>query len=152
VVYFDAVSMKGPIQAVEISYFVHSTEDAERIDVTVRTALGIEVMPETQELEGHYGNRILSVRYHLLDEGAANVVEKLAAGLHLADKEELKKAMEGCIDEHSALYLRLDKQLLMNGAIRLATSDPVRIRIKPRLFLLRVGAPSFYRKMMKVDE
>jgi RNA binding exosome subunit len=152
VVNFEAVSMKGPIQAVEISYFVHSTEDAERIDVAVRSTLGIEGMPERQELEGHYGNRILSVRYHLLDEGAANVIEKLAVGFHFADKEELKKVMASCIDEHSALYLRLDKQLLMDGAIRLATSDPVRIRVKPRLFLLRQGAPSFYRKMMKVDE
>jgi RNA binding exosome subunit len=144
--------MRGPIQAVEISYLVHSTEDAERIDATVRTALGIEGVPERQELEGHFGNKILSVRYHLLEGGAANVVEKLAVSLPFADKEELKKMMESCIDEHSALYLRLDKQLLMDGDIRLATSDPVRIRIKPRLFLLKEGAPSFYRKMMKVDE
>lgn len=144
--------MKGPIQAVEVSYFVHATEDVDRIDRKVREALGVGSEPELDELEGHFGNKILHVRYHSVGEEAARVVGALASGLPRTAKDELSRTIENNIDEHQALYLRLHKQLLMAGELGFSTADTVRVKVKPRLFLLRGGAPELYRTVLKLDE
>jgi len=143
--------LKGPIQAVEVSYLIHATEDAPRIKERVEKALGVHGPREEYELEGHFGNRITRVRCHLLGEEASRVVETLASRLPPGAKRELRDSLEKNVDEHSAFYLRLDKQLLMAGTVGLGTSDSVRLKIKPRLFLLKGGGPEFYREVLRLD-
>jgi RNA binding exosome subunit len=149
---------KGPIQSVEVSYFVHSTEDAWRLGERVREALEIQCeQPQKQQeeesrLEGHFGNVILHVRYHLLGADAERVVERLASRLVPASKRDLSENLEKSLDEHSALYLRLDKQSLVEDRFEFSTADPVRLKVKPRLFIVKGGAPAFYRSVMHLDD
>ncbi len=52
------------------------------------------------------------------------------------------------LDEHNALYIRLSKQVLvMNGAAVLASSDPIRVRVKPRSFLVKGDPAAFYERL-----
>ncbi len=136
--------MKGPIQSVEVSYFVQATEDETRIAESVSRALGLDGPPSKEELQGHYGNPILHVRYHIISEGAGAVFKRIVSMLPEEPKEELVRSISEHLDEHNALYLRLDKQLIMDGRFGLSDSDPVRVKVKPRLFLLKQGAPAFY--------
>lgn len=139
--------MKGPIQAVEVSYLLHATEDPVRVGNAVREVLGVDVRPEVEELEGHFGNKITRVRHHATGEAAGLVFSRLAARMPPAMKAELLEGLEGTVDEHSALYLRLDKQLLLAGGIAFASTDPVRLRVKPRLFMMKRGGSDFYRQV-----
>lgn len=143
--------MKGPIQAAEIAYLVHPTEDGERIGFKVKSVMGIEAEPEQHQLEGHFGYTIVQVRYHLTGEEASHVVKSLASGLDYESKKTLGEAIEDSIDEHSALYLRLDKQQLMAGRLTLGKSDSIRVKIKPRLFQVRGGIIGFYRALMNLN-
>ena len=143
--------MKGPIQAVEVSYFVQATEDPERLDRRVRVLLAVQGQREVDMLEGHFGNRILHVHHHLTGDDAGGVVEALASNLPAAVKGELGDSMTERIDEHSALFLRLDKQMLVTGRMELGTADPVRIKLKPRLFMVRDEAQDFYRKVLRLN-
>ena len=140
--------LKGPIQSVEVSYFVHATEDAGTISKAVSAFLPDNVRPVEERVEGHFGNPIVWVRYHLTDDDAGTVIDRLAESLSSPTKDRLEGNINELIDEHSALYLRFDKQFLVMGRLEVGTGDPVRIRVKPRKFLLRAGAKEFYREVL----
>ncbi|HUI85934.1 MAG TPA: RNA-binding domain-containing protein [Nitrososphaerales archaeon] len=136
--------MKGLIQAVEVSYLAHPTEDPDRIEERVKSCLGIQAAPSVTRLEGHYGYPILMVKYHLTGEEAHGVVRQVAEKMSPESKRNLREDSSENIDEHSALYLRFDKQQIMRGKLVLGQADSVRIRIKPRLFLVKGKIEEFY--------
>jgi RNA binding exosome subunit len=138
--------MKGPIQSVEVSYLVHATEDVDRLQRTVMGILGIDCVAEVEELEGHYGNKILRVSHHLTGEAAASTYSRLVEKLPQEQREEIDRDLNGYMDEHFALHLSLDKQGLVNGRVTLGSVETVKVKIKPRLFQLRGGVADFYRR------
>ena len=67
------------ISSVTLSYFVHSTEEVDRLNRAVCEVLGIlddEVSRES--LEGHYGNKVEFVKAHLTGKRAEEVVERIS--------------------------------------------------------------------------
>ena len=136
--------MKGPIQSVEVAYLIHATEDQQKVDEAIAAVLAIKVQPAIERLEGHFGNEILSVRFHLIGEEAMEAFDGLAAKLPEDLRAVLVSKIGEFLDEHSAFYLRLDKQKLMAGTLALGSRDTVRLKVKPRLFLLKGGAAEFY--------
>jgi RNA binding exosome subunit len=141
-------SLKGPIQSIEVSYIVHATEDAQTLAKAVSTLLSVDTTPEEEQMEGHFGNAITRVRYHLTGEEAAAALGSIVARLPTPTKDKLERGIGELMDEHSALYLRFDKQRLVAGTLEEGTGDPVRIKVKPRGFLLRGGAKEFYSKIL----
>ena len=140
--------MKGPIQSVEIVYLVHSTEDPKKLEAGVTELLGVAVEPEVEELEGHFGNTISKARLHMTGEEAARAFENAMEKLPPAVKREIIANLGAYLDEHSALFLRFDKQLLVSGSLALASGDPVRMKVKPRIFLVKGGASQFFSKLI----
>jgi RNA binding exosome subunit len=137
------------IQSVEVSFFIQATEDEERVRGNVGRFLGIAQVPEEDELEGHFGNRILHVRWHLTGEEAWGCFRTLLSVLGGDGRKELLANLAFHLDEHRALYLRLNKQALMDGVGVISDADPVRIRIKPRSFMMRGSPESFYERLME---
>jgi len=133
----------------EVSYFLHATEDADRVGKAVADLLGGIGEWRSDVLEGHYGNRIVRQVLKLKGDEAASAFAELLSRLPRGVKLELSAAIERYLDEHSALYLRLDKQKLLAGDPALADADPVRIRVKPRLHRLRGGAASYFRGLIR---
>ena len=140
--------MKGPIQSIEVSYIVHATEDPQTLAKAVSTLLSVDAVPEEEPMEGHFGNAITRVRYHLTGKDAAAALGNIAAHLPPLTKDRLKRGIGELVDEHFALYLRFDKQRLVVGSLEEGTGDPVRIRVKPRAFLLRGAVKEFYSKIL----
>ena len=138
------------IQSVEVSCFVQSTEDEDKVRANVQRYLGLEQSPEEEALEGHFGNRILHVRWHLTGEEAWNCFMTLISLLGDDGRTRLLADLAAHLDEHRALYVRLDKQALMGGAGVISDADPVRIRIKPRSFMMRGPPEAFYGRLMEV--
>lgn len=140
--------MRGPIQSLDVSYFLHATEDPEKVDGAVKAFFGGIMEPESEVLEGHYGNRIIRVVHHLTGDEAASAFAELASRLPKGVRRDLTDRIEAHLDEHFALYLRLDKQKLIVGEAEVADADPVRVRVKPRLFTVRGGAASYFRRLI----
>lgn len=141
--------MKSLIQSFEVSYLVHSTESQERLEGAVKGALRTDAEAEVQELEGHFRNKILRVTYRLAGGAASSTFDNLLSGLSSAAKHELVQRLGDMMDEHMALYLRLDKQSLIAGRLTLGGDESVRVRVKPRLFLMKGGAAEFYRRALE---
>jgi RNA-binding protein len=140
--------LKGPIQSVEVTYLLHATEDPDRVSSAVNQLLSVRAEHETEVLEGHFGNKIVLVRFHLTGEDAATAVDSLASQMTAETKDYLKNSLDEIVDEHSALFLRLDKQKMVEGTLAEGSADPVRVKVKPRVFLLRGGAKEFYVRLL----
>ena len=104
--------------------------------------------PEIDEMEGHFGNKILRVRFHMTGDDATRAFGRISARLPAQLKEELTKNIGAHLDDHSALFLRFDKQRLLTGSLAVGAADPVRVKVKARVFLVRGGAPEFYSKLL----
>ncbi|HEV2226391.1 MAG TPA: RNA-binding domain-containing protein [Nitrososphaerales archaeon] len=140
--------MKGPIQSVEITYLIHGTEDEQKVEGAIVKVLAIEAQPAVERLEGHFGNEILSVRLHIVGEEANLAFKAVVARLPKDLKAGLLGNIGAFIDEHSSFFLRLDKQQLVAGTLALGSGDSVRLKVKPRLFLLKGGAAEFYGRLI----
>jgi len=120
------------ISSVTLSYFVHSTEDAARLNQAVCEALGIfEIEISKEPLKGHYGNSLDFIKAHLTSNRAESVVSRIFSGLTESSREELLTHLDSSMDEHDALYLRLDRQSIESG-LSLSDQEPIRIKIKPK--------------------
>ncbi len=133
----------------EVSCFIQATEDEGRVTGNICTYLGIDQAPEEEALEGHFGNRILRVRWHLTGDEGWRCFGALVSLLGKEGREEVLKDLSEHIDEHRALYVRLNKQALMTGRGEIADSDPVRVRVKPRSFMIRGDIQDFYGGLLK---
>lgn len=138
--------MKSVIQSVEISYLLHETEDQARVESAVSELT--PTPPETEELEGHFGNRILRVKVHVTGEDAERLVRGLVGRMPKALREEVLLGLDASIDEHSTLFIRFDKQKLVLGALAIGATDPVRVKVKPRGYMLKDGAQRFYAQLL----
>jgi RNA binding exosome subunit len=136
--------LKGPIQSLEVSYLVHATEDAGKIGSAVASFLGDIGEPKAEEMEGHFGNAITRIIYHLTGENAQRAFAELISKMDPSLKRRLRGEVGEHLDEHSALYLRLNKQRLLAGVLELTDADPVRLRVKPRLYTVKGGAASLF--------
>jgi RNA binding exosome subunit len=140
--------LKSQIQSVEVSYFIHATEDRARVDSAVTALLGTEAEATVEALEGHFGNQIVVVRHHIVGDAASRVFASMVSRMPEEMKRSLAADLSKYVDEHSALYLRLDKQKLLSGKVALAESDPVRVKVKPRLYVVKESAAQFYGRLL----
>jgi RNA binding exosome subunit len=134
---------------VEASFLIHATEDEEKTTRAVRELLGAEEGPERQELEGHFGNKIVSMRFHLTGDEAEEGFKHLLSRLGKDGRDELRRDLADLVDEHGALFFRLSKQFAVHGSAALSGSDPIRVKVKPRAYLVKGEPSEFYARMME---
>jgi RNA binding exosome subunit len=127
---------------------VHSTEDPERIRGAVARLFSTDSEAEVERLEGHYGNAILRARLHLTGAEAGKAFDAMVVGMPQGVKAEVSSSIGDFVDEHSALFVRFDKQKLVSGQVALGSGDAVRVKVKPRIFIVRGGAAQFYLKLL----
>lgn len=132
----------------EIACFVQATEDPSKLRGAIERSLGIAQEPEQELLDGHYGNRIVNLKWHLTGESAYESFWALLKMLGKDGRRQLLRDLESSLDSHGALYVRLNKQTLVMGVASLSSSDPVRIRIKPRSFMMKGPPRAFYERFM----
>ena len=118
--------------SVTISFLMHATEDEEILLGSVYTSFGISEDDLTREaLEGYYGNMITHIKAHLIGSRATEISRMILSGLDEVSKGTLLAELERYLDEHDALYVRLDRQELLER-FHLGDDDPVSIKLKPK--------------------
>jgi len=142
--------MKSTIQSLDVSMLLHATEDSERVIAAVRGLIDADGTLETVEMEGHFGNSIKKVGVHLHGDQATKAFAALTARMPGGLRKELAKDIDKLVDEHSSLFLRLDKQKLVEGEIATGYEDAIRLKVKPRAFLMHGHAREFFVQQLKV--
>lgn len=119
----------------EISSFIHATEDPDKVIAACRNVLPAdyagEIAFERRHLLGHYRNPITLLRARIKrKQVVAAFIENLAGSLSDVEKRFLSSDVSRRIDDKGALYLRLDKQEAFQGQMKLGNMDPIRITLK----------------------
>jgi len=140
--------MSSELRSLEVSYFVQATEDEEKIGRGVRGIVGAEARGEREEVEGHFGNKIVWQRFHLVGDEASAAFDRLLSKMDQASRSALLGEIGTAIDEHGALFIRLSKQLITRGVAAVTTSDPVRMKVKPRK-PPKSDPTEFYRRLIE---
>ncbi len=140
--------MKGAIQSFDVSYLLHATEDPETVSLAVREIFASDASFETEEMEGHFGNAIKKVDLHLHGDEASKAFQELTSKLPSTLRGELVRDLDKYVDEHSSLFLRLDKQKLVRGELSLGSSDVIRLKVKPRAFVMKGHGREFFTNLL----
>lgn len=143
--------MSSEVQSLEVSYFVQLTEDEEKVRKAVASLLGGEFPEERVEAEGHFGNKIVWVRRHIVGDVAGAALKEIVSRIAKDERKAIMGDLEAMLDEHNALYIRLSKQVLvMTGDAVLASSDPIRVKVKPRSYMVRGDPAGMYARLLEV--
>ncbi len=136
------------ISSVEISFHFHSTENQERGLDQIMQQLGLDKhVFSTTKLEGHFGNIITRIIFHLTGEKANIWLIGFLKKIRKIDRITLFNNIHDHIDEHGKLYLRLSKQSLFRKFIEFGNLDIIRIKIKPKTKQGIALIPKYYREM-----
>ena len=119
----------------EVSSFIHATEDPDKVIAACRNVLPAdyadEITFESRNLLGHYRNPITLLRARIKKKQVLKAfIENLTGSLSEVEKEYLASDVKRRIDDKGALYLRLDKQEAFQGQMKLGNIDPIRITIR----------------------
>ena len=137
------------ISSATISFIVHTTEDSEKLITTVSDCFrlhGEEI--SKQELEGHFGNKMFYIKTHLTGERADRVSRMLLSKLQFSSKKRLMTDLEKYLNEHDALYLRIDRQSLPEELV-LGDDEAILVKLKPKLRRDRKSVVRGFQEMMK---
>jgi RNA binding exosome subunit len=138
------------VQSLEVSYFIQMTEDEEKVRRAVGAMVGGDPQEERQEARGHHGNKIVWVRLHLTGDEAEAALRRIVSLIDPDERRAILGDLGAVMDEHNALYIRLSKQVLvMKGSAVLASSDPVRVKVKPRSFVVKRDPEGFYARVFE---
>jgi RNA binding exosome subunit len=138
------------LQSLEISYFIQATEDEGKVRRAVEALVGEGIPEDRQEAEGHHGNTIVWIRHHLTGDEAVTGLKGIVSHMGKEEKKGILEDLSSGLDEHNALFLRLSKQVLvMKGDAVLASSDPIRVKVKPRSFLVKRDPKGFYERLLE---
>jgi hypothetical protein len=130
----DAVlSSKIPVAYIDVRVLAHATEDLDKVLTAARSILPPEqagtVVFSKSGLTGHHGNPIVLIETRIKDRRLAQaVLERLASGLNMMDKEFLGNEILQHFEKGN-LYLRVDKQAAFQGVFRFSPSDPVHLQV-----------------------
>ncbi|MFN4336010.1 MAG: RNA-binding domain-containing protein [Candidatus Nitrosocaldus sp.] len=115
----------------DIELIVHATESLDKVIDALNNTLGIRSSMLTREvLTGHHGNEIILIKGSVKGDEARYLAGRLVGSLSNADISSLYREFDLYTDNRSSLYIRISKQEMVNGKIKLSQSDAVRIRLK----------------------
>lgn len=119
----------------DVSAFIHATEDPEKVVAACRRVLPAAyadaTLFERQHLLGHYRNPITLLRTQITQRPAVMaLLDHLADALSEGDKTQLAVDVARRLDDRGALYLRLDKQDAFRSQLTLGHRDSIRLTLK----------------------
>ena len=133
-------------KSVEIAYFLHATEDHDRVIASIAKELSVSIDRfEVCSAEGHYGNPLKTTKAHLTGAEARDFAEIFFGRIPSIVRGSLAQEIGLSLNEHGDFFVRLDRQQLIAGKIVLTEVDPVRMKFRlrysmPREQLLRAYA------------
>ena len=124
-----------PVQSVEVSTIAHATDDLEKIQTALTCLLpaslkGRQIFTR-RYLQGHFGNPIVTFEARLSDTSDVEEFKGFfLKQLSSLDKGTLTRDLDRHSDSDGNLYIRIDKQKMFRGTVRLGQDDPIRVRLK----------------------
>lgn len=127
------------ITRLKVKVLVHATEDAELVKAKLAGWLDLQAPLEEfdgasiERLQGEYGNPIVLITVQSAKKRQVKaVVESLSAQLPALEKKTLRAQLERRLDRRNVFHLRVDKDALVQGRVRLSRGNDVVLELKFR--------------------
>jgi RNA binding exosome subunit len=119
---------------VTIDVIVHATEDISKIFQSFEEVLELKEEDFTiLETLGHFDNPIIMLNTKIQKKQARNFVKKLFKSFSIQQINELiEEIEERTVD--SRFHMRLDKQELIKGNLRVSEKDTIKIKIHTPIY------------------
>jgi RNA binding exosome subunit len=119
---------------VTIDVIVHATEDISKIFQSFEEVLELKEEDFTiLETMGHFDNPIIMLNTKIQKKQARNFVKKLFKSFSIQQINELiEEIEERTVD--SRFHMRLDKQELIKGNLRVSEKDTIKIKIHTPIY------------------
>lgn len=119
----------------KISAIVHATEDVDRVLQALGRVFPEGSLPskaETRRFNGHYGNEIRIVDLSIRGATARSLLSHLWKSLASFDRALILHTLDKHLDPSGGLHLRLDKEEVFRGILRMKDQDPIKIHLSFR--------------------
>ncbi|MEO9364856.1 MULTISPECIES: RNA-binding domain-containing protein [Candidatus Nitrosocaldus] len=127
----DVKKIGSVFTSAEIELIVHATESLDKLIDALGSTLGVRSSILTREvLTGHHGNEIILLKGGVVGDDARNLADRLMGSLSSEDILRIYRDFDLYTDNRSSFYIRISKQEMVKGRIRLSQSDAVRIRLR----------------------
>lgn len=127
----DVKKVGSMFASAEIELIVHATESLDKLIDALSSTLGVRCSILTREvLTGHHGNGIMLLKGSVVGDDARSLADRLMGSLSSEDILHIYRDFDLYTDNRSSFYIRISKQEMVKGRIRLSQSDAVRIRLK----------------------
>lgn len=120
---------------VDIQVIVHATEDIQKIFRAFKQVFDVDKEEFSENtVEGHFENPITILSSKLKKKNSQGFVKALVSKI---PKDELELIIEDLQNrcDGSTLHLRISKQSLVRGLVRLGDTDPVKLRIYTPVYI-----------------
>ncbi len=127
--------MRLEVISAKISAIVHATEDVDRVLQALSRLFPESSLPsktETRRFNGHYGNEIRIVDLSIRGVTARSFLKYLWKGLASFDRALILDTLDKHLDPSGGLHLRLDKEEVFRGVLRMKDQDPIKIHLSFR--------------------
>lgn len=137
----------------EISCVLHATEDENYVLRSASETFSISKDRfRVKRLDGHWGNPITYLLALLDGREAWAAALKISQSLDALEKVQLKESLDSLVDEKGNMYIRIDKQDMCRGKIRLSELDSVRIKFRPVKSYRKTTNLPDYKVILSLDE
>ena len=136
---------------ITIDIIVHATEDISKIFQSFSDVLEIEEESfSITETTGYYENPIIMLNVKLVKKQAKSFMEKFLKLLSNNQINQLIDEIEERVAD-SKFHLRLDKQGLIKGVIKLSEKETVKIRIHTPIYNKKESIRKFSEVFQRVN-
>ena len=140
---------KLDFRTIEITIVIHETEN---IDKFLSHLLEIFGLSDTdfsiKKTEGHHGNIIQLIRAHLIRDRVPEITHKILSSINVTDLKTINNNLLYYLDDKFTLYLRFNKQDIIDNVLTLSYDDSVRIKMKPKIKLNKDKAIASYKELL----
>ena len=143
-------SNKMAFRTIEITFVLHETENTENFLSHLCLILDLTLDDfSIKKTEGHHGNTIHLISAHFIRDRVHTIAEKIFSSLNSNDLSNLNTDLINYLDDKFNLYLRFNKQAIIDDILVISYDDSVRIKMKPKIKLNENKVIKSYNEMLR---
>ena len=136
-------------RTIEITFVLHETENTENFLFHLCLMLDLSLDDfSIKKTEGHHGNTIQLISAHFIQNRVHTIAEKIFSSLSSNDLSNLNTDLINYLDDKFNLYLRFNKQAIIDDILVISYDDSVRIKMKPKIKLNENKAIKSYNELL----
>ena len=140
---------KLDFRTIEITFVIHETEDIDKFLSHLFEIFGLSDTDfSIKKTEGHHGNIIQLFRAYLIRDRVPEITNKILSSMNVTDLKTINDNLLYYLDDKFTLYLRFNKQDMIDNVLTLSYDDSVRIKMKPKIKLNKDKAIASYKELL----